>query len=149
LYINIFLYHDRRSIFRGLEATVWRHGLWNGAYFSVIHSFRSLMPTVSADGPLGSYGPRLRDFAAGTAAGIVATTVNIPTDVAKSRIQSSRGSHGWTLPTVAAIGRAEGLGALYKGFAPKVLRLGPGGGIMLVAFEAISGWILKLRGKDG
>jgi len=28
--------------------------------------------------------------------------------------------------------------ALYKGFVPKVVRLGPGGGILLVVFEFVS-----------
>ena len=30
------------------------------------------------------------------------------------------------------------VGALYKGFLPKVVRLGPGGGILLVVFDFIS-----------
>lgn len=30
------------------------------------------------------------------------------------------------------------VGALYKGFVPKVLRLGPGGGILLVVFEVVT-----------
>ena len=33
--------------------------------------------------------------------------------------------------------------ALYKGFTPKVLRLGPGGGIMLVVFDVVSNWMRK------
>ena len=32
--------------------------------------------------------------------------------------------------------REEGLGALYKGFVPKVLRLAPGGGVLLLVVEA-------------
>jgi solute carrier family 25 (mitochondrial 2-oxodicarboxylate transporter), member 21 len=31
----------------------------------------------------------------------------------------------------------EGIKALFKGFAPKVLRLGPGGAIMMIAYEEI------------
>lgn len=31
--------------------------------------------------------------------------------------------------------REEGMGALYKGFAPKVLRLAPGGGVLLLVVE--------------
>jgi solute carrier family 25 2-oxodicarboxylate transporter 21 len=31
--------------------------------------------------------------------------------------------------------REEGIGALYKGFAPKVLRLAPGGGVLLLVVE--------------
>ena len=30
------------------------------------------------------------------------------------------------------------MAALYKGFVPKVLRLGPGGGILLVVFDYLS-----------
>lgn len=33
--------------------------------------------------------------------------------------------------------------AVYKGFVPKVLRLGPGGGILLVVFESLTGWMRK------
>ena len=51
----------------------------------------------------------------------------------KSRIQNSprvAGSvpkYNWAWPAVATVMKEEGFGALYKGFLPKVLRLGPGG----------------------
>ena len=32
----------------------------------------------------------------------------------------------------------EGVGALYKGLSARLLRLGPGGGIMIVAFELLT-----------
>jgi solute carrier family 25 2-oxodicarboxylate transporter 21 len=35
------------------------------------------------------------------------------------------------------VAREEGFWALYKGFVPKVLRLGPGGGILLVVYTAL------------
>lgn len=41
----------------------------------------------------------------------------------------------WTIPTVLEIGKREGLVGLYRGFVPKLLRLGPGGGLLLVTFE--------------
>ncbi len=41
------------------------------------------------------------------------------------------------------IAREEGPAALYKGFVPKVMRLGPGGGILLVVFDFLSGYIRK------
>lgn len=64
-------------------------------------------------------------------------------DVVKSRIQNTTRVPGvvpkynWTLPSVALVAREEGFGALYKGFIPKVLRLGPGGGILLVVFTMV------------
>lgn len=51
--------------------------------------------------------------------------------------------YNWTLPSVALVAKEEGMSALYKGFVPKVLRLGPGGGILLVVFDFISGYIRK------
>jgi solute carrier family 25 2-oxodicarboxylate transporter 21 len=62
----------------------------------------------------------------------------------KSRVQnqiSAPFKYGWTLPACATIVKEEGVRALYKGFLPKVLRLGPGGGILLVVFESVSDFI--------
>lgn len=56
----------------------------------------------------------------------------------KSRIQNTTRVPGvtpkynWTYPALGVVYREEGFRALYKGFAPKVLRLGPGGGVLLV-----------------
>jgi solute carrier family 25 2-oxodicarboxylate transporter 21 len=62
--------------------------------------------------------------------------------VVKSRIQGSQAVPGvvpkynWTYPALATVYREEGMAALYKGFVPKVLRLGPGGGVLLLVVEA-------------
>jgi len=74
--------------------------------------------------------------------GILATTVNCPFDVAKSRIQSEKRFPGtqpkyrWTFPVLYTIFTEEGPRAIYKGYAPKVLRMAFGGAIAMVAFEA-------------
>ena len=47
-------------------------------------------------------------------------------------------------PRVEALGRVlrhEGAGALYKGFWPKVVRLAPGGGLMLLVVDAITSYV--------
>lgn len=38
---------------------------------------------------------------------------------------------------VAHVVQTEGPTALYKGMVPKLLRIGPGGGILLLAYEAV------------
>ncbi|EJF58679.1 hypothetical protein DICSQDRAFT_172690 [Dichomitus squalens LYAD-421 SS1] len=43
----------------------------------------------------------------------------------------SRTPAAWTYPALFTIFREEGPAALYKGFVPKVLRLAPGGGVLL------------------
>ncbi|KAH9277387.1 hypothetical protein BASA83_000257 [Batrachochytrium salamandrivorans] len=126
---------------RGLEATMWRHGAWNGGYFGVITLIRSNLPKAES-----KEGVLLNNFIAGAIGGTVGTIINTPFDVAKTRVQSQMTlplKYNWTLPAIATIAREEGVGALYKGFMPKVLRLGPGGGILLVVFDFVSGYIRK------
>lgn len=76
----------------------------------------------------------------GFVSGTIASCVNIPFDVAKSRIQGPRPTTGeikykTTFGSIAIIAREEGWRALYKGLLPKVMRLGPGGAIMLVVYD--------------
>jgi hypothetical protein len=41
--------------------------------------------------------------------------------------------YNWAWPAVGTVLKEEGFGALYKGFLPKVLRLGPGGTFLVLA----------------
>lgn len=123
------------SLYNGLEATLWRHASWNAGYFGIIFQVRGLLPTPKSEGD------KIRnDLIAGTIGGTTGTLINTPFDVVKSRIQStvkvpgSTPKYNWTLPSVATVFKEEGFSALYKGFMPKVLRLGPGGGILLVVY---------------
>ncbi|KAJ1507164.1 hypothetical protein HMI56_000240 [Coelomomyces lativittatus] len=133
------------SFFNGLEATLWRHATWNGVYFSIINSVNQLLP------PADSYSSALMNkFISGTLGGTFGTLLNTPFDVVKTRIQNQPSSHptlpkkyNWTLPALATIWKEEGAFALYKGFVPKVLRLGPGGGILYVVYDQVSSFIWK------
>ncbi|KAG1146856.1 hypothetical protein G6F37_004382 [Rhizopus arrhizus] len=130
------------ALFNGLEATMWRHAVWNGAYFGLIFKVKDMMPKSKDPNQ-----QRLTNFAAGTIGGIVATACNTPFDVVKTRVQSYNGvgprKYNWTLPGIMTVAKEEGFASLYRGFLPKVLRLGPGGGILLVVFETVSGFIRK------
>ncbi|SAM09294.1 hypothetical protein [Absidia glauca] len=130
------------ALYNGLEATVLRHAIWNGGYFSVISSVKEVLPEAK------NKNEQLRNnFMAGTFGGIFGTMLNAPTDVVKSRIQSHMGEgprkYNWTFPSIIAIGKEEGIRSLYRGFVPKVLRLGPGGGILLVVYDTVSTWMKK------
>lgn len=67
----------------------------------------------------------------------------------KSRIQGAervpgvKPKYNWTYPALVTIMREEGVGALYKGFVPKVLRLAPGGGVLLLVVEFTLGVFRK------
>ncbi|KAJ3321546.1 hypothetical protein HDV06_004082 [Boothiomyces sp. JEL0866] len=108
---------------RGIEATVWRHGVWNMGYFGVISFVRAALPKAES-----KQGKLLNNFVAGTIGGTVGTILNTPFDVVKTRVQSQISApykYNWAVPAIGTIIKEEGAGALYKGFVPKVLRLGP------------------------
>jgi solute carrier family 25 2-oxodicarboxylate transporter 21 len=135
------------AMYNGLEATMWRHVSWNAGYFGVIFKVRAMLPKAE------NKSQQIRnDLISGTIGGTVGTMVNTPFDVVKSRIQNTTRIPGvvpkynWTVPSVLTVFREEGFGALYKGFLPKVLRLGPGGGILLVVFTGVTDFFRKMRG---
>lgn len=126
-----------KAFYNGLEATLWRHIVWNAGYFGVIFQVRSLLPE-----PTTKSEKTRNDLVSGMIGGTVGTLLNIPFDVVKSRIQSAPPAtpdhprkYNWAWPSLFTIAKEEGPRALYKGLLPKVLRLGPGGGIMLVVYN--------------
>lgn len=134
------------ALYNGLESTMWRHALWNAGYFGCIFQVRELLP--KADNKTTQMG---FDMFSGAVGGTVGTILNTPMDVVKSRIQNSpkvAGSvpkYNWAWPAVGTVMKEEGFSALYKGFLPKVLRLGPGGGILLVVFTGVMDFFRKMR----
>ena len=136
------------ALYNGLESTMWRHILWNAGYFGCIFQVRSWLP-VANDKP-----QQVRnDLVAGAVGGTFGTILNTPMDVVKSRIQNSpkvAGSvpkYNWAWPALGTVMKEEGFPALYKGFLPKVLRLGPGGGILLVVFTGMMDFFRQMRGE--
>lgn len=138
------------TLYQGLESTIWRHVLWNAGYFGCIFQVRALLPA----NPTGDKSTQVRnDLLSGAVGGTVGTILNTPMDVVKSRIQNSPKVPGgvpkynWAWPALRVVMKEEGFGALYKGFTPKVLRLGPGGGILLVVFTGVMDFFRTWRGE--
>jgi len=122
------------ALYKGLEAQLWRNGIWNGAYFGLIGLIREKIPK-----PASKSGEQFHSFVCGFLGGTAATTLNTPFDVVKSRMQnvSTKGVSKWTLPSLGQVYKQEGFKACYKGYSARIIRLGPGGGIMLVAFDVV------------
>jgi solute carrier family 25 2-oxodicarboxylate transporter 21 len=126
-----------RGLNKGVTATIARNGVFNMVYFGFYHSVKGYLP---------QYEDHVQEFfrkvGIGFVSGTLASCVNIPFDVAKSRIQGPQPVPGeikyrTTLGSMAVVYREEGWRALYKGLLPKVLRLGPGGAIMLVVYDYV------------
>ncbi|KAG9217657.1 hypothetical protein CCMSSC00406_0003654 [Pleurotus cornucopiae] len=124
------------GLYAGMEATFWRHVWWNGGYFGSIFQVRALLPKAETQ-----QAQLTNNLISGTIGGFMGTVINTPFDVVKSRIQGTPKTPGvvpkynWTYPALVTIFREEGPAALYKGFVPKVLRLAPGGGVLLLVVE--------------
>lgn len=137
------------ALYNGLEATMWRHVVWNAGYFGIIFQVRELLPKAET-----STQKTMNDLTAGAIGGTFGTIFNTPFDVVKSRIQNTISVPGvarkynWAVPSLFTIIKEEGFLALYKGFLPKVLRLGPGGGILLVVFTSTMDFFRSIHYKD-
>ncbi|KAG8449527.1 hypothetical protein GDO86_016246 [Hymenochirus boettgeri] len=132
-----------RGLNKGLSATLGRHGIFNMVYFGFYFNVKNAVP-VNKDATLEF----LRKFAIGLASGTLASIINIPFDVAKSRIQGPQPEPGvikyrscWK--TIITVYKEEGFLALYKGLLPKIMRLGPGGAVMLLVYEYSYAWLQK------
>ncbi|KFB53118.1 AGAP002939-PA-like protein [Anopheles sinensis] len=132
---------------RGLTATIGRNGVFNMIYFGFYHSVKGIVPEYKVQkivrfhqiDPVQEF---LRKVGIGFVSGTLGSIVNIPFDVAKSRIQGPQPVPGQvkyrtTFGSIATVAREEGFAALYKGLTPKVMRLGPGGAIMLVVYDYV------------
>ncbi|XP_053669212.1 mitochondrial 2-oxodicarboxylate carrier [Anopheles marshallii] len=122
---------------RGLTATIGRNGVFNMIYFGFYHSVKGIVPEYKD--PVQEF---LRKVGIGFVSGTLGSIVNIPFDVAKSRIQGPQPVAGQvkyrtTFGSMVIVAREEGFAALYKGLTPKVMRLGPGGAIMLVVYDYV------------
>ena len=147
--------HGIFGLYKGLESTVLRHAFWNCGYFGCIFQVRRYVKTdenASKDKKI------LNDLIAGTIGGTMGCIFNTPFDVVKSRVQSNTNlitlengqvvkKYNWAFPSILKIYREEGFLALYKGFIPKIARLGPGGGILLIVFTAVTDFMKEFRSR--
>lgn len=126
------------GINKGLSATVMRNGIFNTFYFGL---YNSIVPRLQKHKDLVP--EFILKLLSGFISGTVASCLNIPFDVAKSRIQGPQTEirYRGTLRTIYLVYHREGFRALYKGLLPKVLRLGPGGAIMLIVYDHMKSYL--------
>lgn len=132
----------KNGLNRGLTSTIGRHSVWNMIYFGLYHTCKDMLPQRKTDSFDWNF--FFKRIALGFIGGSLASIVNIPYDVAKSRIQGPtvhlpdgtekyRGAH----QTMLLVAKEEGPRALFKGLAPKLMRLGPSGAIMMMVYETL------------
>lgn len=129
------------GLMTGCTATLGRHGVWNMIYFGL---FRTVMPIIVPDQTaISKTELNAKRFFLGCLCGTLASCINIPYDVAKSRIQSLGGLPGGKFhamgvhKVMSQIAKTEGTAALFAGLAAKLLRLCPAGGVMMMMNEVV------------
>jgi solute carrier family 25 oxoglutarate transporter 11 len=128
--VSILKHEGISGMFRGLQATVSRAMLLNaaqlGTYSQAKHMLLKHHPTMFESSSSLSL-----HCISGLAAGLMCTIVSLPADIAKTRLQQMRPRPDGTLPYSGMLGclmqisRHEGVLAMWKGFLPYFLRLGP------------------------
>ena len=124
------------ALLTGLGATSARNAPFNGIYFGLIFTARPYLPQA--------HGTELfaQNLLLGCGAGAVSTFAIAPFDVVKSRMLNERRTDAATQAeyssihrTLARIVRTEGVGALYKGFAPLLTKVVMSCGTSFAAFH--------------
>lgn len=128
------------KLYKGFEAQAIRNFLWNGAYFGTVGLVGNNF-AVPEDAPKSK--KLFNKFLAGVVGASVGTLLNTPFDVIKSRMQNQITKPGQvpkyrnSFQSLGLILQEEGVKGAWRGLGPRLLRLGPGGGIMIVMYSTI------------
>jgi len=132
---EILRHEGWRALFRGLESTLWRDVPFSAFYWLGVEAVRD---ALLARGVLrdSNYRSPLVALAASSCAGAAAAFVTTPFDVVKTRrqVQAARSQRSlWK--DMVQLARSEGVGSLFTGSTPRVVRVAPACSIMLGTYE--------------
>lgn len=157
-FLKVFRQEGIATFATGYVPTLWRNCVWNSIYFGTMAWLKSVSPkvdtflkptyykTIEEKERLLYSLEKVQTLVTGFCGAIFATCFNAPFDVVKSRFQSQMhltNSDGTKVPlkyrgtfqTLFLIYKEEGIAACYKGFKPKAIRMGLGGGVAMMTFE--------------
>lgn len=124
-----------RSLWRGLELTLWRDVPFSGIYWTGYEYLRHKFKEHEVFRRGGEAGFFEEAFTAGWASGTLAAFLTQPFDVSKTRRQVYSGADVTsTLRLMGMIRQEEGIRGLWKGFVPRMLKVAPACAIMYVPF---------------
>jgi solute carrier family 25 protein 39/40 len=126
-----------RSLWRGLEFTLWRDVPFSGIYWMGYENIRHRLLQHEVFGRGGEKGFFEAAFLSGWLSGTFAAFVTQPFDVSKTRRQVYTGESS-TLWLMGGIWREEGLRGLWKGFTPRMLKVAPACAIMYFSSNSVN-----------
>jgi solute carrier family 25 oxoglutarate transporter 11 len=124
------------TMWRGCGPTVVRAVVLNGAQLPVYAQGKQiLLKTSYFEDNITTH------FAASLISGFVSTAVSIPIDMSKTRIQTMKNNeYKNALDVIVKVVQKEGFFALWKGFTPYFLRLGPHTIFTFIFYENMMKW---------
>jgi solute carrier family 25 carnitine/acylcarnitine transporter 20/29 len=128
-----------RSVFKGTAATLARDVPASGMYFM---TYDWLKKALASDGEKLS---PLKTIFAGGAAGVANWLVALPIDVLKTRYQTApEGKYRGIRDVYVDLIRNEGIGSLYRGFTPVMIRAFPANAACFLGYEVAMTVLNKL-----
>ncbi|WRT63224.1 uncharacterized protein IL334_000127 [Kwoniella shivajii] len=130
-----------RSLFRGTVATLARDGPGSAVYFATYELLKRQLSGTPQTLPNGEKAPAPplslpAIMAAGGTAGVAMWSLAIPPDTIKSRLQSApHGTYTGFMDCARKLIAADGVTALWKGFAPAMARAFPANAATFVGVE--------------
>ncbi|KAH8410314.1 hypothetical protein KR009_011692, partial [Drosophila setifemur] len=124
-----------RGLYRGLTSLLVRNAVFHFAFFGTFHSIKDRVS--DAEDPVLRW---LGKTVLAAFSCCVSCALSVAFDMAKSRIQGPQPVKGeikyrGLIQTLRITCREEGFRALLKGLGPMMIRAGPGGAMILVAYE--------------
>lgn len=128
------------TLYRGVSLTAARQATNQGANFTVYSKLKEFLQDYHKTEMLPSW----ETSCIGLISGAIGPFSNAPLDTIKTRLQKDKstkndGTSGWK--RIAIIGsqliKEEGVGALYKGITPRVMRVAPGQAVTFTVYEYV------------
>ncbi|VVT58644.1 uncharacterized protein SAPINGB_P006312 [Magnusiomyces paraingens] len=130
-----------RGLYRGVDAAILRTGAGSSVQLPIYYHTKKLIEHYDIpDGPI-------RHFGASAASGLGVCIVMNPWDVLMTRMYNQKGNlYKNPIDCLIKTVSIEGPLALYKGFIPHLMRIGPHTVIMLMFMEQTMRWAKMLEG---
>ncbi|EDW52225.1 mitochondrial 2-oxodicarboxylate carrier [Drosophila sechellia] len=136
--VKYIIKHDGygiKGLYRGITALVARNAVFHFGFFGFYNALKDIVPSPEDK----TYNILRKIIIAGLASSL-ACVMSVTLDMAKCRIQGPQPVKGkvkyqWTISTIKTTFKEEGFRSLFKGLGAMILRVGPGGAMLLVTYE--------------
>lgn len=124
-----------RGLFRGMSSPLVGSLVFNSLLFGCFEEFKKLLS------PEGQPATPLVFATSAALTGVVESSVYCPTELIKTRMQTAHAeSNVGVTRVVGDIVRTRGIGGLFTGLAPTILREAPGNVVYFTSYEIVRGW---------